>query len=39
MVRTEKIITLTCRFFYRMVAPLDLVELDRLPPCDTTLLM
>jgi hypothetical protein len=39
MVRTEKICTLPCRFFYRMVAPLDLVELDHLSPCDMTLLI
>jgi hypothetical protein len=39
MVRLEKIFTLPCRFFYRMVDSLDLVELDHLPPCDMTLLI
>jgi hypothetical protein len=39
MVRTEKVLTFPCCFFYRVVAPLDLVELDRLASCDTTLLV
>jgi hypothetical protein len=39
MVRTEKIFALLCCFFYRMVAPLDLVELGHLTPCDMTLLI
>jgi hypothetical protein len=39
MTRTEEIFTLPCCFSFRMVAPLDLVELDRLAPCDTTLLV
>jgi hypothetical protein len=39
MARTEKIFTLLCCFFYHLVAPLDLIELDRLAPCDMTLLV
>jgi hypothetical protein len=39
MARIEKIFTLLCCFFYHMVAPLDLVELGHLAPCDTTLLV
>jgi hypothetical protein len=39
MARTEEIFTLPYCFFFRMVAPLNLVELDRLAPCDTTLLV
>jgi hypothetical protein len=39
MARTEEILILLCCFFFRMVAPLDIVEFDRLTPCDTTLLV
>jgi hypothetical protein len=39
MTRTEEIFTLPCCFFFRMVAPLDLVELDRLASYDMTLLV
>jgi hypothetical protein len=35
----EKILTFPCCFFYRVLAPLDIVELDRLAPCDMTLLV
>jgi hypothetical protein len=35
----EKIFSLPCCFLYGVVAPLDLVELDRLAPCDMTLLV
>jgi hypothetical protein len=39
MARSEKIFDVSCRFFYCMVALLDLVELDRLSPCDMILLI
>jgi hypothetical protein len=35
----EKIFTLRCCFFFRMVASWDLVELDHLTSCDPTLLV
>jgi hypothetical protein len=39
MARTEEIFTFSCCFFCGVVAPLDLKELDRLAPYDTTLLI
>jgi hypothetical protein len=35
----EKILAFPCCFFYHVAAPLDLVELDHLAPCDMTLLV
>jgi hypothetical protein len=39
MARMEEILVFPCSFFYNMVAPMDLEELDHLPPCDTALLI
>jgi hypothetical protein len=39
MMRTKEIFTLPYCFFFRMVAPLNLLEFDRLAPCDMTLLV
>jgi hypothetical protein len=39
MARTEKILAFPCCFFFGVVAPLGLEELDYFMPCDTILLI
>jgi hypothetical protein len=39
MARTEKVLTFPCFFFFRVVAPLDLKELDCFMPRDTIFLI
>jgi hypothetical protein len=39
MARTKKILAFPCRFFFRVIAPLYLEELDCLTPGDTILLI
>jgi hypothetical protein len=39
MARTKKVLTFLSRFFFSVVAPLDLEELDGVTPCDMILLI